>query len=107
MPLEFKVVRVQGEEQSFHRHNTRKVDELMDISGAEYQKNWGVQCGQFLREFNTEVVSKQTGSGTCEIYKSTWCWYKHLEFVKFGKYLKKDIHVGPHIQHSHKALHCT
>ena len=65
-----------------------KTDEIMIAHGFtrdEYKKKWGILRGQFLREYNYENSTKKSGAGVGEIYKSTWTYYKQLEFIRCGE----------------------
>ena len=53
------------------------------------QKWTNLRC-QFLRDYNRQNNSKESGFETYELFQSTWKWSKWLEFLKSGEIVLKS-----------------
>ena len=65
-----------------------KIDEIMEeygVSRTEYTAKWGTLRGQFLRDYNKHVRSKKSGAAADSVFRPTWKWYTHLQFLKTGE----------------------
>ena len=64
------------------------VDDAMEEYGlkrSDITSKWGNLRGQFLRDYNRHEKTKTSGSGEADDWKSSWKWYKALEFLKTGE----------------------